>query len=128
MYLSSPLDNCTCIVHIRYNSIWWSVTLANRNKTPAQEEVMQGFRHHRGPRMCQKIYSESATHQKLIFGKYLYTCGLLLLSNFKTCQSVGILMKQVIHALIVHLKPPSKFQSLWENAHCDIRVFLPSAM
>lgn len=59
MYLSSPIDNCKPIVHISSNSIWWSVTLTNRNKTPAQEEVMQGASAiAEPPRMCQKFYTE----------------------------------------------------------------------
>lgn len=77
MYLSSPIDNCKPIVHISSNSIWWSVTLTNRNKTPAQEEVMQGASAIAEPPGCVKnfILKKSAFHQKLIFGKYSHTCG-----------------------------------------------------
>lgn len=59
MYLSSPIDNCKPIVHISSNSIWWSVTLTNRNKTPAQEEVMQGASAVAEPPGCvKKFYTE----------------------------------------------------------------------
>lgn len=125
MYLSSPIDNCKPIVHISSNSIWWSVTLTNRNKTPAQEEVMQGASAiAEPPRMCQKILYWRKVHftKNWFLANTRTRAVILALSYFKTCQSVGILMKPVIHALIVHLKPPSKFLSWWENASCYLRI------
>lgn len=125
MYLSSPIDNCKPIVHISSNSIWWSVTLTNRNKTPAQEEVMQGASAVAEPPGCVKkiLYWRKVHFTKNWFLANTRTRAVILtLSNFKTCQSVGILMKSVIHALIVHLKPPSKFLSWWESASCYLRT------